>query len=517
MIRKIIEILCISLSCVACGDMLELDPENSLTFENGLDSELALESTLNSVQYKIRQSLGCGQWGMIVRGIMCDTTEASVARNFEYTTAPKNSWDDHYEVIAGANVVLHYADQISMQQERRDYYRGAAYFYKAFAYLELIQYWGDCVLVEEDVPMESLAKSYWTQVADHAIELAEKAVALLPDFDKVTASNGDAVKYKSAPCKGAANTVLAQLAAWKAGCKWFAQSSERNYDENELWEKAEAACTAIIGSESGPATGIYQLVSSPEEVCGSVLLGGSKESLYESQYIGFWEEFDLYGWHPLQDQALLFQTWPMMDWGEEEVKDVNVRIYANTVKKMYAESDLRREAYFYKLDSMSHDTLLGITGGFAYPYKYRKVAVMTSGSQIGEFWHIDQNRVWWRLADIYLLRAECRARLNKTELAIADVNEIRKRANAPLYEASENGGDLRMTVFKEREKELIFEGYRYLDIVRNNYVRGMMGRGYRAASDQDYIDGCLFWAINTFAFHSNPRMRQNTYWQKYAN
>ena len=74
-----------------CSDMLEMDPENSVTFENGLESELDLESTLNSIQYNIRQNLGVGQWGMIVRGIMCDTTEAVVARNFEYSYAPKQS------------------------------------------------------------------------------------------------------------------------------------------------------------------------------------------------------------------------------------------------------------------------------------------------------------------------------------------------------------------------------------------------------------------------------------------
>ena len=250
-------------------------------------------------------------------------------------------------------------------------------------------------------------------------------------------------------------------------------------------------------------------------MCTSVLVGGSKESLYESQYIGFWDEFDMTGWNPLQDNATLFQTWPMMDIGKKDVQTATVRIYAETVKRMYESGDLRRDAYFYAFDEMSHTDSVSVTGGFAYPYKWRKVALVTSGSQIGKFLHIDQNRIWWRLADIYLLRAECRARLNKTELAIADLNEIRKRANAPLYNASEHGGDLRMTIFKEREKELIFEGYRYLDIVRNNYVRSMLGRGFRLASDQDYVDGCLFWAINTFAFVYNPRLRQNTYWQKY--
>ena len=182
--------------------------------------------------------------------------------------------------------------------------------------------------------------------------------------------------------------------------------------------------------------------------------------------------------------------------------------------KLYPEGDLRRDAYFYKFDEMEQrgDSA---TGGFAYPYKYRKVAVKTSGDEVGRFDHIDQNRIWWRLADIYLLRAECRVHLQKNDLAIADLNIIRLRAKAKLYNADEYDGDLRMAIFKEREKELLFEGTRYFDIIRNQYVKTMLGTGYRQATDQDYVDGILFWAINETAFRRNPKLRQNTYWQKY--
>ena len=401
-----------------------------------------------------------------------------------------------------------------MKQERKDYYRGSALFYKAVAYLDLIYFWGDCVLVEEEIPLESREKSYWTTVADHAIELAEEAVRLLPDFDKVTDSQGNATTYKSVPCKGAANAVLAYLAAWKAGCKWMAQPSERNYDEAKLWEKAEQACTDIIGSEQGEATGCYRLAANPEKVCTQVLVGGSAESIYESVYVGFWDDFGP-SWKNLVDQAPLFQTWPMLNYGKREVKEAVIRVKTETVRKMYEEGDLRRDAYFYAFEEMASPDSVEITGGFAYPYKWREVAVETSGPKIGEYLHINQNYIWWRLADIYLLRAECRARLNKKELAIADINVVRDRAQAKRYNASEYAGNLQMAVFKEREKELIFEGYRYLDIVRNNYVRSMLGSGYRTLSEQDYIDGALFWALGTFAFYNNPKMRQNTYWKRF--
>ena len=466
--------------------------------------------TVSMVRGDLSNQTICYTW---IKGVFCDTTIYYRTRNIEFTEMPTSSWESYYLVIASANVVLHFIDRLSIPEHRKDYYKGSAYFYKALAYLDLVRLWGDCVLVEEDVPLETRAKSYWTEIADHAIDLARKAVALLPDFDKVLDSNGNAVRFKSAPCKGAANAVLANLCAWKAGGKYFAQPSQRNYDENKLWEEAEKACTAIIGSETGVPGGIYRLANTPEDVCTKVLAGGDAESIYESVFVNFWDE--LGNFTSTNDfWAIALQAYPMPEATFDDIKSRYIQIYNETVRKLYPEGDLRRDAYFYKFDEMEQrgDSA---TGGFAYPYKYRKVAVKTSGDEVGRFDHIDQNRIWWRLADIYLLRAECRVHLQKNDLAIADLNIIRLRAKAKLYNADEYDGDLRMAIFKEREKELLFEGTRYFDIIRNQYVKTMLGTGYRQATDQDYVDGILFWAINETAFRRNPKLRQNTYWQKY--
>lgn len=500
---------------LSCSDELDMTPENSITFKNGLETEHDVESALNSTQSIVRGSLSdqlvCSMW---VRGIYADTTQYTLTRNLRYTEMPSASWESYYTLIASANVVLNFVDDLSIPEGRKDYYKGSAYFYKALAYLDLIRLWGDCVLVEEDVPFESRAKSTWTEIADHAIDLARKAVKLLSDFDKVLNSNGDAARYKSAPCKGAANAVLANLCAWKAGGKYFAQPSQRNYDEKKLWEEAEAACTAIIGSETGVANGVYRLAATPEDICAKVLVGGDAESIYESVFVDFWSELSGNFASCYDYIALALQAYPMLNLSKKDIQQTGLRIYTSSVRELFADGDARRDAYFYNFEELEQESE-SITGGFAYPYKYRNVAVKTTGNDAGKFAHIDQNRIWWRLADIYLLRAECRARLRKNDLAIADINTIRLRAGAKFYDASEHGGDLRMTVFKEREKELLFEGTRYFDIIRNGYAKTMLGSGFRNASDQDYVDGIHFWAISEIAFRRNSKLRQNTYWQKY--
>ncbi len=76
-----------------------------------------------------------------------------------------------------------------------------------------------------------------------------------------------------------------------------------------------------------------------------------------------------------------------------------------------------------------------------------------------------------RLGEIYLIRAEANAKLGQTQLALDDVNVIRKRAGIPtagLWSASNlNGKSALDVVLEERQLELAWEGHRKFDIFRN--------------------------------------------------
>lgn len=520
--------LILIMACVglftACVDALDMNPENSITFKNALETENDMEAAVGNVVRGVRDiDYSAAYWNEEM-GYYADHVTGTIengTRNLKPQYIRKGDWAAWYGIIARANVILHFVDQIEATKERKDYYRGQAYFYKALAYFNIVRKWGDCVIISDEVDLEPRAKSPWTEVIGYAIGLTREAVNLLPEYDKIRDSRGNSPKYKDEPCKGAANALLAHLCAWKAGGKYYAQPNQRDYDEEELWKEAEEACTAIIGNENGPATGIYRLAASPEEVCTAVLRGNSTESIFEGEYRTFWNEYNSNtdGGSPLQDQlALSYHAWVMlksMGVGLESIQFCPYQIDATTAKVMFPEGDLRRESYFWKLDSMSQDKFLPTTGGLAYPYAYREIRVKTSGDDIGTFEHFDYNLIYWRLADIYLLRAECRARLNKNTEAIADLNEIRKRANARLYTASEYNGDLRFAIFKEREKELLYEGQRYFDVIRNGYARRVLSEGFRQASDQDFIDGCFFYALEEWSFERNPLLRQNTWWHKY--
>lgn len=516
-------ILCLT----SCEDLLDLKPENSVTFKNAYETENDMESAVRLCAQKLREIpvLDNVWMGHFADSIGSSSTVAW--RNLDPSEVRYGAWNQWYSLIGAANVVISYADQIKASEDRIHYYQGQGHFYRAFAYWCLLRDFGDCVVIGDDANFEpAFPKSSWTEVAEYAIRDARKAVQMLPEYTEMKDANGNSPLYKNVPCKGAANALLAHLCACKAGWKWFAQPAQQNYDEMELWKEAEAACTSIIGSETGVAAGIYRLVATPEEISTKVFKGNSVESIFELQYAPFWDEMRKNFTTNADTWALCYCNWRMQTYcygrGLDCIKSCNTIIKAETAKKMFPQGDLRRETYFWKLDSMSHDTLLNVTGGYAYPNMFRDIIVKTSSSVSGQFDHFDYNAIVWRLADIHLLRAECRARLGKKDEAISDLNQVRGRARAKLYDASEYAGSeytdkLRYAIFKEREKELLFEGQRYFDVLRNGeeYVRGELSEAFRRIPLQDLIDGCAFVAISPVAFGRNTLLRQNAWWNRY--
>lgn len=508
--RNII-LLFLSACCfLACDDLLDLNPENSLTFKNAFETEKDIESALRATEWRLRESGGGIIRHASLRGYYSDNVKSSplLLQDFGYAYFT-GYWENSYDIISSANVVLPFLDKVEMTQERRDFYRGEALFFKAFAYLQLIRCFGNCVLVKDEVILEPLGQTAWPIVADYAIELAKEAIRLLPEWNELQDASGNPVTHRGRPCKGAANAVLANLCAWKAGCKYLARTEDQNYDETALWKQVDSACSAIINRPD-----IYELADTPEEVCTSVLVGGSKESIFESIYKGYEYEFD-YGTGGVNLILRKLPGYPVDPYAGMNNK-YRGEILNTTVEKMFEEyeqngvkrTDQRRYAWFYNYDEMAAMSP-DITGGYAYFYKWRYPIL---NEEYGYVEGVDCNLVWCRLADIYLLRAESRYHLGNTAGAIEDLNTIRDRAGAKRYDASEHNGDLRYTIFKEREKELLWEGYRYFDVVRNGYYKTELYGNHRTLTEKDIIEGALFLAIPYSYMNTNSLLRQYPYW-----
>ena len=157
-------------------------------------------------------------------------------------------------------------------------------------------------------------------------------------------------------------------------------------------------------------------------------------------------------------------------------------------------------------------------------YKFRK-AIMDADqySASGKTYRtVDADYVYWRLADFYLLRAECYQKLGNDAKAIADLNVIRSRAGALSYPSTYDTEGLKKAIFREREKEFIGENdARYADVIRNGYVKEELQGKFLLLSNQDIQGGALFLPLPKDSWQDkdghiiNTQLRQKPYWQAY--
>lgn len=108
-----------------------------------------------------------------------------------------------------------------------------------------------------------------------------------------------------------------------------------------------------------------------------------------------------------------------------------------------------------------------------------------------------------RLAEMYLIRAEARARAGNVSGAGSaqdDINVLRARANAPLL-GTVTQNQMLQIVEEERRYELAFEGHRWYDLVRTGRISTVM-----SAFSPNWEDTYNLWPIPQREIQNNPSL-----------
>lgn len=110
----------------------------------------------------------------------------------------------------------------------------------------------------------------------------------------------------------------------------------------------------------------------------------------------------------------------------------------------------------------SRNTLIAGSGATVYGVLYNTVGLSTDPSYL------------IRIAELYLIRAEARAQLNKLTAAAADLNTIRARALVQETTAITQT-DLIQAIEDENGIEFAFEAHRWFDLVRTERAGAVLG------------------------------------------
>jgi starch-binding outer membrane protein, SusD/RagB family len=107
----------------------------------------------------------------------------------------------------------------------------------------------------------------------------------------------------------------------------------------------------------------------------------------------------------------------------------------------------------------------------------------------------------FRLSELYLIRAEVKARNGNLNGAAEDLNRIRGRAGMPLLNPVSQGQMLQ-AIEDERRVELAFEGHRWYDLKRTGRIQAVM-----EAFSNRWTETDLLWPVPLQEIQNNPSLR----------
>lgn len=508
--KKIFYILMIGLF-TSCDGLLDVEPETMVSFDNFFKTEQDLEVTLYQLQdymnsglldYKRQEEVGFIEDGDY-------RSQIYLWNPTDMLESVTTDWRGMYTIVYMSNVLLDNLDKASknVSPERLDYYRAQAYFGKAMAYFFISRRWGEAPITRNSTSSEIYGKKPYLEVIDTAIANATRAYKMLPVQADLVNREGKTITSKQFGSKGSACALLAHAYAWKGS---LIDLMGLNGDSRECYTEAVKYATSLIDGDAGN----YSLVRDPKTLCE--LFSDNTKNNPEAIF-----EFTLDTQTEYITSVYMMQTkdiigYPIMP-GIAEDDDMSRGINYSTIESLYDEGDKRKVQYFYQYNHYKEKYGLS---HYAFLYKWHGILTEADPDSPAQekFIAFSSNLAYWRLSDFYLLRAECNAKLGNVNPAQSDLNEIRGYNNAKLYPNS-NGDErgLQYAIFHERERELLLEGHRFYDIVRNgaDYVNAYLPGKLATLTVNEIKMGALFLSIYETAFKNNDLLIQNDYWAQF--
>lgn len=498
---------------LASSCRLDLEPENTITSRNAFRTEKELNATTASIHFFQNIFLENDFVFYEVGELIDETADNSRLREWEPVRVLTSGYDNKlcYDMIFEANFLIDNIDRTAgLSEARRRYHLGQAYFALGLGYFWLSQRYWQAIVTENSTRLSAYTPQPQIEVIDRAIAYAQKAYDLLPTYDKLVGLSGTALTARQYASKGNTAALLSHLYAWRGSIIDLYRIS--GLSSAKAYKQAVAYASEIIEQK----VGAYRLFDNPEELC-QALSDPSRDNPEDIFSIVFDRYRSIGATSPLR--AVSYVGWPINKTQTlGNINEVSYRLLSDKIKTLYPEGDLRREAFFYKLGE-SHE----VEGkDYAILYKWRNsIYEQDVNAEGGEsFLTMNANEPVWRLAGIYLLRAECYNKLGNSSAATADLNVIRRRSGLSDY-PTQGEQDLKKAIFREMEREFIGEGGRYWDVLRNGYQHEELNGQFRQLSPSQIQAGALFLPLPVSTYRDkhgqliNPNVKVAPYWAAY--
>ncbi|MBW8331147.1 MAG: RagB/SusD family nutrient uptake outer membrane protein [Prolixibacteraceae bacterium] len=402
----------LSLLMSSCKDWLTLAPENDLIKEKFWTKREDVEGALAATYSAFRAgSVESFIWGELRADMVTFGTQFGNYNKIAGSDiSPANSlitWASYYNAINLANTLMHYDNEVFLKdktftKKMKDGVDAEALFIRSLSYFYLVRLWKDVPLVLE--PSISDTTNLFLPKSSEKLVLAQiiKDLLVAKNLAYTTEFKNDPEYFVGSANKYSIMALLADVYLW-----------------DEQYQKCSDYCDSITNS------GLFALEST--ETWFNIYNPGNSpvEGIFEIQYDDNLDAQE----NPIYDR-MLFQ---------------NQLSFSKKFVTIMAKQDLR---------------MCGInTPGWKYLGVNLNSGVRRNSSQR------DGHFIYYRYADIILMKAEALTELNQLVEANALLRQTAERAGITHTDIGVKE-DLRNAVLDERAREFIIEGKRWFDLLR---------------------------------------------------
>lgn len=464
------------LLATSCGnDWLDRSPSTAVETEKSIKQLSDIEFSLNGI-YSTMQDPYAYSGRLVYYGDVTGDDMQAVSSTkrtgsyydfrFSRDTGPSTHWNLLYAMIQGCNLILKNIDAISVSDEDaayRDDLKGEALAIRGLALFDLTRIFGYPYLKDNGaslgVPIVTEFSTIESRPSRHTV--AECYDAIIADLKESTTLLSSKFK-KGKINRWAAMTLLSRVYLYQGDNSHALQYAEEaivgaKKAKYALWTHEEyPTAWGNDASSSKPGEVLFEIVNLTTDSPGKESMG------YLNSYNGY------------DDMCITVSFYKLL---KEDPDDVRLKLLS--FDKTY----------------------------YAYVNKYQP----QEGENIA-----DANIPLIRLSEAYLNAAEAAVKLGDNEKAVAYLNPIVERAN-PARSVEEKILTLD-DVLTERRKELVAEGHRMYDVMRNGGTVTRVQLSDKAISktkhdtkymEYDWTFYQIVLPIPKGEMNANPNMKQN--------
>ncbi len=466
--KKIYLYLFTILSFLSCDSFLEEDPKSIISPDNFFSSESDARQAVTGIYAVIKNNSIYGQLGLdhfydngvdiiepnrsisFLAPIGNYSMNESVADQSVQKMGVADTWRDLYRVVFNANTVISRVNASNVLTiEQKTPIIAEARFLRALAYWHITNLWGDAPFYLEELKVSEIAllgrTSETTIIEEGVLQDLEFAQQNLPSV-LTDETRGRATRWAAATI---AAKIYMQQQNWQQGltkCQEIIDQSPHSLLDNyaNVFDSNNEYNSEIIWSLDFAKDLRGQFEEGVPRIAGN---GNWRPSMFNPRLRDEPKNTD--------DRGALRDSLTSRG---ESFNGTGLQVASQDFAEKFPQNDLRRPLNVL-------DNYLGFELNFPYMPKNMNLNLATSP----RFNHSD-NRIVFRLADVYLMAAECANEISgPTGVSLAYIHEVRKRAYLDQTDWDITGVDqqgLREAIYDERKWELAGEGHRRYDLIR---------------------------------------------------